>query len=90
YVTSTLLARRSFFDGVGPFNTAINHADDTDWFLRAEDRGGVMELLPDVLLYRRLHYANLSRVKASNSRDEYLQIVKRSLDRRRLQKNVSD
>jgi glycosyltransferase involved in cell wall biosynthesis len=87
YVTSTLLARSDFFNAVGPFNTAINHADDTDWFLRAEERGGVMELLPEVLLYRRLHTGNLSRLKAGQSRDQYLHVLKTALDRRRQQNN---
>lgn len=83
YVTGTLLARRDCFNTVGHFNTAMDHADDTDWFLRANERGAAMELLPDVLLYRRLHHTNLSRVKASNSRDQYLQVLKSALDRRR-------
>lgn len=83
YVTGTLLARRDCFNAVGEFNTAIKHADDTEWFLRASEQGAVMELLPDVLLYRRLHHTNLSRVKASNSRDQYLQVLKSALDRRR-------
>jgi glycosyltransferase involved in cell wall biosynthesis len=90
YCTGTLLARRKFFDGVGEFNSAIEHADDTEWFLRASEQGAVMELLPDVLLYRRLHYANLSRAKASNSRDQYLQVLKSALDRRRRQNKVPD
>jgi glycosyltransferase involved in cell wall biosynthesis len=83
YVTGTLLARRDCFNAVGHFNTAIQHADDTEWFLRANERGTAMKLLPDVLLYRRLHYTNLSRVKASNSRDQYLRVLKTALDRRR-------
>jgi glycosyltransferase involved in cell wall biosynthesis len=83
YSTGTLLARRDCFNAVGQFNPAIPHADDTEWFLRANERGTAGELMPDVLLYRRLHYTNLSRVKASNSRDEYLQVLKASLDRRR-------
>jgi hypothetical protein len=83
YITGTLLATRAFFNAVGQFNTAIEHADDTEWFLRANERGAAMELLPDVLLYRRLHYTNLSRVKASNSRDQYLRVLKAALDRRR-------
>jgi glycosyltransferase involved in cell wall biosynthesis len=84
YVTGTLLVRRNFLDAVGHFNIAIKHADDTEWFLRANERGANVKLLPDVLLYRRLHYTNLSRIKASNSRDQYLRVVKTALDRRRL------
>jgi glycosyltransferase involved in cell wall biosynthesis len=88
YVTGTLLARRDCFNAVGHFNNAIEHADDTEWFLRANERGAAMELLPDVLLYRRLHYTNLSRVKASNSRDQYLRVLKTALDRRRRLNNT--
>jgi glycosyltransferase involved in cell wall biosynthesis len=86
YVTGTLLARRDCFNAVGEFNSEITHADDTEWFLRAAEQGAIMELLPDVLLYRRLHHTNLSRVKASNSRDQYLQVLKSALDRRRQDK----
>ena len=42
-----------------------------------------MELLPDVLVFRRLHAANRSRRLAESSRREYLRILKASLDRRR-------
>ena len=83
YSTGTLMARRRCFDAVGEFNTEIHHADDTEWFLRAAEQGSAMELLPDVLLHRRLHHTNLSRVKAANSRDHYLQVLKAALDRRR-------
>jgi glycosyltransferase involved in cell wall biosynthesis len=83
YRSVTLLARRSLFDTVGCFNPALRHGNDTDWFLRAADRGAVIELVPEVLVYRRLHDANRSRLLADASRREYLRIVKASLDRRR-------
>lgn len=83
YSAQTLLARRGLFDTVGLFNTALQYEDAKDWFLRAAERGAVMELLPDVLVYRRLHQANISRRKVLASADELLQIVKGSLDRRR-------
>jgi len=88
YVSETLLARRAVFERVGQFNSALAHGDSTDWFLRAAEYGAVVELLPDVLSYRRLHPANRSRLLASNSRDAYLKIVKAVLDRRRLQKKT--
>jgi glycosyltransferase involved in cell wall biosynthesis len=83
YVTGTLCVRRAVFDSVGLFNTALAHGDSTDWFLRAAERGAVMELLSDVLLFRRLHPSNRSRVRAATSREEYLRLLKLSLDRRR-------
>jgi glycosyltransferase involved in cell wall biosynthesis len=83
YCTQALLTRRVFFDTVGPFRTDLRAVDDTDWFLRAAERGAVMECLADVLVRRRLHRANLSRTPLAY--DVLLQVVKASLDRRRRQ-----
>ncbi len=83
YYTSTLLARRALFERVGQFNVALWHEDAKDWFLRAAEQGAVMELLSDVLVYHRMHWTNLSRRRASAGRDECLQLLKVSLDRRR-------
>jgi glycosyltransferase involved in cell wall biosynthesis len=83
YRSVTLLARRTLFERAGRFNPALRHGNDTDWFLRAAERGAVIELMPDVLVYRRLHDANRSRLLAAASRQEYVRIVKASLDRRR-------
>jgi len=88
FVPQTLMARRSLFDTVGCFNEALRHADSTDWFLRAAEHGAVSELLPDVLVYRRIHQSNLSRRMASSSQDEYLNLLKQVVDRRR-QKTTS-
>ena len=83
YTTSTLLTRQVLFDTVGQFDWALQHGDSTEWFLRAVEHGAVMELLADVLLYRRLHHGNRTRHLGSNCRDSYLRIVKAYLDRRR-------
>ena len=83
YRSVTLLARRRVFESVGAFDPALRHGNDTAWFLRAAEHGVVMELLPDVLVLRRLHLANRSRRLAESSRREYLRILKASLDRRR-------
>lgn len=83
YVPQTLLARRALFDKVGHFNSALRHADSTDWFLRVIEHGAVIDILPDALVYRRIHQSNLSRRMASASRQEYVELVKATLDRRR-------
>jgi len=82
YVTQTLLARRRVFENVGVFNTSLRHGDAQDWFLRAAEQNAAMELLPDVLVYRRLHRTNYSR-QVNASLKDHLKIVKASLDRRR-------
>ena len=89
YSTCTLLARRDLFSTVGTFSTAAEHAGDTEWFVRVAENRAEMEMLPDVLLYRRLHKTNVSRLGATDSRDEYLQMLKNTLDRRRRQSPVS-
>ena len=82
YVMQTVLARRNLFKTVGHFNTGLKVGEDTDWFLRAEYQGAVMDLLPDVLVRRRFHQTNYTRRNRSARRDCALKIVKASLDRR--------
>ena len=88
YVTQTLLARRKLFDSVGNFNTSRRVGDPMDWFLRAREQGATMELLPDLLVYARMHESNLSvepgtRRMKPHMQDAILHVVKASLDRRR-------
>lgn len=83
YISGTLLARRRVFDIVGLFDTGVRFADSMEWFLRARQRGIVSELLPDVLLRHRMHGRNLSQLEAVGSRDEFLRVLKVSLDRKR-------
>jgi len=84
YITGTFLARRRVFDVAGLFDATVRFADSMEWFLRAAERGVVSELLPDVLLRHRMHGRNLSQAEANGSRDEFLSILKRSIDRKRL------
>ena len=82
-VPQTLLARRVAFETVGHFNIALKHADAAEWFLRASECRAIGELMPDVLVYRRIHQTNQSRVMAAASRDEFLELLKTVVDRRR-------
>jgi len=83
YCCDALVARRVLFEKVGLFDPGLPHADYTDWFVRAAEHGAISELLPEVLVYRRLHQTNLSRSHAATSREQYLRFLKASLDRRR-------
>lgn len=89
YTTHTLLARQTLFEKIGQFNITLRHSDDTEWFLRASEQGSFMELLPDVLVFRRIHQNNLSRQQNEASRDEYLRLVKRTLDSRRRKMDIT-
>lgn len=83
YVAGGLVVRSAAFARLGPLDAARRHSDVVDWVLRARGAGAVDELLPDVLLRRRLHRGNLSQRAAVGSHDEFLAVVKAHLDRRR-------
>ena len=83
YATTTLLARRSAFDTVGELDTGLWFGDALDWFVRARELGVEIELMPDVLTFHRMHPGNLARRRSRDSEDEFLGLLKASLDRRR-------
>jgi glycosyltransferase involved in cell wall biosynthesis len=86
YTCPTLLAPRRQFDKFGLFDETVKHAAATHWVFRAIRQGAIAEMLPDVLMFRRLHHTNHSRTSAPTSRDEYLQFVKIVANQRRLRK----
>jgi glycosyltransferase involved in cell wall biosynthesis len=83
FVTGTLLARRAVFDRVGGFAPERAHTDATEWFLRARAAGARESVVPEVLLYRRMHDRNRSVGMSAGSTDEFLRLLKTSLDQRR-------
>ena len=83
FTTVALVVRRRSFERIGGFDASLKHSSETDWFLRADEAGAVKELLPDVLVQRRLHGGSRSVRFASRSREEYLHTVKTALDRKR-------
>jgi glycosyltransferase involved in cell wall biosynthesis len=83
YGMQTLVSKRTVFDTIGQFNPQLRMGEDTDWFLRAAEQRMVMEVLPEVLAYRRLHHTNLTRVEMIQGRADMIQVFKASLDRRR-------
>jgi glycosyltransferase involved in cell wall biosynthesis len=83
YSPVTMLARRAVFEQTGDFTDGLAFADSLDWFLRLREQGIGVEMLDDVLVYRRMHHANKTRSFRESDRDEFLKLVKASLDRRR-------
>jgi glycosyltransferase involved in cell wall biosynthesis len=88
YTSVTLMARSRVFETMGVFASDLKHGADAEWFSRIEERGAVIEVLPDVLVSRRLHEANRSRHWAGRSQEEFLRLMKTLVERRRaLQKD---
>jgi glycosyltransferase involved in cell wall biosynthesis len=82
YSSPTMLARRTVFvERVGMYDSDLKTAACRDWFIRAREQNVVFDLLPRVLVRRRLHATNMSRLPGKA--DDYTRLVKRHLDRQR-------
>jgi glycosyltransferase involved in cell wall biosynthesis len=80
--TGTMLTRVEAFDRVGLFSSGFVIGDFIDWFARAVDAGVTHEILPDVLMRRRIHDRNMG-ISNRDHRSDYLQVLKAAIDRRR-------
>lgn len=80
---STWLVRREVFDRIGGFDEKLCFSEDTDWYLRLRDSGGITATLPDVLTYRRLHRHNITSENRADQIRALARVFKASLDRRR-------
>lgn len=89
YAAPTLLARRSAFERVGKLDEQLRFGDGSEWAMRAKDAGLHVALLPDVLLYHRMHASNLTRER-EDSKQEFLNIVRARLQRQRAAGAVTD
>jgi glycosyltransferase involved in cell wall biosynthesis len=74
--------RAKVFDGTGPFDDQLLHAEDLDFLLRVHDGGFRIEAERDVALLYRRHQTNMSN-DVQASRRFFVQALHRSLTRRR-------
>lgn len=77
-----MLARRRSFERVGFFSEERMVGDFIDWYGRAMLARMNIEMLPETVVYRRIHANNQQRMNGHRRR-EYLRAVKDLLDRRR-------
>lgn len=80
-LASTMLLRRSSWDKLPGFNSEWRVGEFVDWFIRAKEVGLTHHMLESTVLFRRLHENNMGR--KGYGRDDYVHILKGSLDRRR-------
>jgi glycosyltransferase involved in cell wall biosynthesis len=80
---STFVARRSLFEAVGMLNPQYRHRDLQDLIVRADDRGFVTAILPEVLAQRRIHATNLSHNRSGADQLELIAITRARHARRR-------
>lgn len=84
----TMLIKKDVFEKVGPFSAAYSSGEFLEWFGRAKELGLHYQMLPDILMQRRIHGSN-SVLTNQNNAAEYMKIIKAALDRRRAGKKES-
>jgi len=77
-----MLLRRDAVERVGPFDEALTHVANLDWFSRADQRGLRVCSVDAVVLLRRVHDANLGVRDRSGARTDMLEVLRRDRQRR--------
>ena len=88
-VVGALLVRRSVFVASGGFDEALAGAEAIDWFDRMRTAGFRFAPIRDVVLERRIHNDNMTRVDPA-ARRAYVQVARSALLRRRAREPGSD
>ncbi len=83
YLPSALLTYKKLFNEIGLFNTNLVLGEDTDWLVRAKDKGFKINVLPQIFLHRRIHESNLSHQSKKYRLDAMFKISKSSIERKK-------
>jgi glycosyltransferase involved in cell wall biosynthesis len=83
YIPSTMLIKQDAFFRVGLFETHWKMGEFASWYLRSLEQGLQNLMLPDLVTRRRLHDTN-NGLQQRAAINDYVRILKASLDRRRL------
>lgn len=79
-----MTARRGLFAKVGEINEGLKAAEVIDWCLRAQELGARMEMLPELVMRRRIHGTNQGRFQREE-RQDYAKVLMAAVRRRRAQ-----
>ena len=77
----TMMIRRSAFEALGGFDPTYRYAEDRDLFVRMREQGIEYAVLPDLVLYKRLHGSNMTMNRPESH--PLLRSLKEKLDRSR-------
>jgi len=74
------MVRRDIVARLGGFNPVLNSAEDVEWLLHLWEAGVEIVVVPEAILYRRLHGGNLT-FNRHSVRTGWLHLVKGRIDR---------
>jgi glycosyltransferase involved in cell wall biosynthesis len=80
-IMETLVARRGLFESLGKLSPEYSPADDVEWYARAKDRNVPSAVVPEVLLFKRVHGSNTSLADPERNNRLLLQILRQSIKR---------
>ena len=83
YHPGTMLIKRHAFFRVGLFETNWQVGEFISWYLRLRELELRTIMLPELVMWRRLHETNLG-IRQRQSITDYVRVLKASLDRRRV------
>jgi len=86
YTPSALVARKELFQKIGLFDPVFSSGCDLDWFAKLTDSNYPISIIPEVLLYKRIHDSNLS-LNISQNKKEMMLVLRNSLIRKRNSKS---
>lgn len=78
----SMLLRRDTFDAIGWFTEDQERGDFIDWFARALEQHRRILVVEEVTMRRRLHLSNMG-LTARTGPEEYAQVLRRVIERRR-------
>jgi glycosyltransferase involved in cell wall biosynthesis len=84
----TLVIRREIFDMVGLFNPDLRITEDVEWFSRVADASITKMVVPEAVVYRRIHDSNLGyQLKSGNGNLLWLKAMRASVKRKQMKKS---
>jgi glycosyltransferase involved in cell wall biosynthesis len=87
---ATLLAHRTTFERFGLFDEELRGNENMLWFLNAARKGARIEMVNEVLMLRRFHWGNASRLPQDRSLELLLPILKAWRDYKRDEAEAGD
>jgi glycosyltransferase involved in cell wall biosynthesis len=84
----TMLARAELFERLGGFDATYQPGEDLEWLLRAKDAGVRYDLIPHVVVYKRVHSGSVSN-RMAEVRVSMLRLLRSSVARKRARPLVS-
>lgn len=80
-IKSAMLIRMPALLRVGLFDPGFKTADFPEWYARAISLNLRSSILPEVVMYRRIHGQNTSRIKRAELYSDYLKLVREAIRR---------